>query len=66
MPIRPAPNRPRCPRGHFLPHTGTCRCTFTRQAGRRRRPVHADLWGQGLTAIHRHTITDVPLTGSYL
>jgi hypothetical protein len=54
--------RPRCPRGHFLPRTGTCRCTHTRQQLRR----DADLWGQGLTARQRHTIRDIPLTGSYL
>ena len=53
-------NRPRCPRGHFLPATGTCRCD------RPRTRRHPDLWGQGLTVLQRHSITDIPLTGSYL
>lgn len=52
--------RPRCPRGHFLPATGDCRCD------RPRARWDADLWGQGLTARQRHTITTVPLTGRYL
>ena len=59
--------RPRCPRGHFLPATGTCRCALTPRTRRRRRDRRdADLWGQGLTALQRYTIRDVPLTGSYL
>lgn len=30
------------------------------------RPPPRDLWGQGLTARQTYTMTDVPLTGSYL
>jgi len=53
--------RRRCPRGHFVAaDSNVCRC----QLPRPRRG--ADLWGQGLTARQRHTITDVPLTGRYL
>jgi len=29
-------------------------------------PRGRDLWGQGLTAHQLHTMTDIPLTGSYL
>lgn len=29
-------------------------------------PQHHDLRGQGLTEIQLHTITDIPITGSYL
>jgi len=60
--------RPRCPRGHFLPATGTCRCALMPRPKRRRHRGRrdADLWGQGLTALQRHTIRDIPLTGSYL
>jgi hypothetical protein len=29
-------------------------------------PRHRDLHGQGLTAVELHTMTDVPITGSYL
>ncbi|MER8219724.1 hypothetical protein ABTZ58_03820 [Streptomyces sp. NPDC094143] len=60
--------RPRCPRGHFLPATGTCRCTLTPRTRHRRTRARrdADLWGQGLTALQRYTIRDIPLTGSYL
>jgi hypothetical protein len=52
--------RARCPRGHFLPDTGTCRCMRPPA----RRP--ADLWGQGLTAQQIRSITDIPVTGRYL
>lgn len=52
--------RRRCPRGHFLAATGACRCQLPRPRG------DADLWGQGLTARQRHSITDVPVIGRYL
>lgn len=73
--------RLRCARGHFLPATArpagdpqdwddTCRCP---PAARRRKRRHlyqrrpgGDLWGQGLTARQVHTMTTIPLTGSYL
>lgn len=62
----------RCTRGHFIPATAettACRCTLTYRPKRvpgARRPLESDLWGQGLTAIQRHTIRTVRLTGSYL
>lgn len=61
----------RCTRGHFSPATAptdACRCTLTRRPKRRRarRPLDADLWGQGLTARQRHSIRTVPIVGSYL
>jgi len=53
--------RRRCPRGHFVAaNSSVCRCQLPRPRG------GADLWGQGLTDRQRHSITDVPLTGSYL
>ncbi|WP_309049262.1 hypothetical protein [Streptomyces sp.] len=53
--------RPRCPRGHFLPATGDCRCTRPRATC-----STADLYGQGLTLRQLHSIRTVTLTGSYL
>jgi hypothetical protein len=61
--------RRRCIRGHFIPATAptdACLCVLTPRPRRTRARRDADLWGQGLTAIQRHSITDVPLTGSYL
>ena len=49
--------RPRCPRGHFLPRTGTCRCTH--------RPLNPDLYGQRRRIEYRDLET-IPLTGNYL
>jgi hypothetical protein len=55
------PARRRCPRGHFVAaNSSICRCQLPRPRGA------ADLWGQGLTARQRHSITDVPVIGSYL
>ncbi|MFC7880454.1 hypothetical protein ACFUVV_01000 [Streptomyces sp. NPDC057376] len=65
-------SRRRCVRGHFIPATAptdACCCTLTRRPKRThgaRRPLESDLWGQGLTAVQRHTIHTIPLTGSYL
>ncbi|MFE6354344.1 hypothetical protein ACFVOO_16100 [Streptomyces rochei] len=61
----------RCTRGHFIPATAptdACCCTLTRRPKRRRvrRPLDPDLWGQGLTAVQRHSIRTVPIVGSYL
>jgi hypothetical protein len=59
----------RCNRGHFIPATApttACTCTIRPRRRRARRPFHADLWGQGLTALQRHSIRTIPLTGSYL
>ncbi|NUS79185.1 MAG: hypothetical protein HOV70_23705 [Streptomyces sp.] len=62
----------RCTRGHFIPataNTTTCHCTLTRRPKRvpgARRPLESDLWGQGLTAVQRHSIRTVPTVGSYL
>ncbi|WCN06029.1 hypothetical protein [Streptomyces sp. M92] len=61
----------RCTRGHFIPATAptdACRCTLTRRPKRRpaRWPLDTDLWGQGLTAVQRHSIRTVPIVGSYL
>ncbi|GGW15823.1 hypothetical protein GCM10018980_51380 [Streptomyces capoamus] len=50
-------NRPRCPRGHFLPAAGTCRCTRPR--------IGADLWGQG-RRIRSREMTTVDVVGGYL
>jgi hypothetical protein len=50
--------RPRCPRGHFLPRTGTCRCTQKRPS--------SDLRGQRATLRQLYTMTTVPLAGRYL
>jgi hypothetical protein len=72
--------RYRCARGHFLPADfsppatdpydwdDTCRCRISPRTRRRRTRARrdADLWGQGLTALQRYTIRDIPLTGSYL
>lgn len=52
--------RPRCARGHFLAASGFCRCELPRPRWT------ADLWGQGLTARQRHSITTIPVTGRYL
>lgn len=52
--------RPRCPRGHFLAASGTCRCELPRIRW------GADLWGQGLMRRRKHAMTTVQLTGSYL
>jgi hypothetical protein len=52
--------RARCPRGHFLSRTGTCRCLRTRPYA-----SLADLQGQGRLIRYRD-LTPVPLTGSYL
>lgn len=51
--------RARCPRGHFLPAVGDCRCALPRTRW------FADLWGQGLTR-RRKRLTTIVLTGSYL
>lgn len=53
MPVR------RGPCGHYLPATGTCRCTRTRSAH-----LYPDLAGQGLKAGAR--ITTIPLTTNCL
>ncbi|MGW4388227.1 hypothetical protein [Streptomyces sp. NPDC004685] len=53
MPVR----RGAC--GHFLPATGTCRCTGTRPAR-----WEADLWGQRLEASAR--ITTIRLATNHL
>jgi hypothetical protein len=57
-------------RGHFIPATAptdACLCVLTPRPKRRRRALlDTDLWGQGLTARQRHSITTVPITGSYL
>ncbi|NEC77225.1 hypothetical protein [Streptomyces rochei] len=70
--------RYRCARGHFLPADFTppatdpddwddeCRCAIRKRRRRARSPLDSDLWGQGLTAIQRHTIRTVPIVGSYL
>ncbi|MER7801214.1 hypothetical protein ABTX71_12875 [Streptomyces parvulus] len=58
----------RCTRGHFIPataDTSTCHCTLTRRP-KRRRWLDLDLWGQGLTALQRHSIRTVPVVGRYL
>lgn len=58
----------RCTRGHFIPATApttACHCV-ARPRRRARRPLDPDLWGQGLTAVQRHTIRTVPIVGSYL
>lgn len=55
-----ARSRPRCPRGHFLAASGFCRCELPRPRW------GTDLWGQGLTARQRHSITTIPVTGRYL
>ncbi|MEV4335731.1 hypothetical protein [Streptomyces sp. NPDC049590] len=54
--------RRRCPRGHFLPADGACRCT------RRRRRTYwgGDLDGQGLDRRGKTRLTTVPLTGAWL
>lgn len=52
-------NRPRCPRGHFAPATGTCSCTRRSYVGQ-----HPDLGGQGLDPGAR--VTTIPLAGGQL
>jgi hypothetical protein len=61
--------RRRCARGHFISAaaaTDACNCVLTRRPRRRRSYCATDLWGQGLTARQRHSITTIPLTGRYL
>ncbi|MEU2062880.1 hypothetical protein [Streptomyces sp. NPDC013455] len=53
-------DRPRCPRGHFLPATGACRCTLPRP-----RRLSTDLWGQGRRILAR-SMTTVDVVGGYL
>jgi hypothetical protein len=52
-------SRRRCPRGHFAPAKGTCRCTRSSYVGQ-----HSDLYGQGLDPGTR--VTTVEITGEYL
>ncbi|CUW29664.1 MULTISPECIES: hypothetical protein [Streptomyces] len=56
--------RARCPRGHFLPAAGVCRC-IDRLSRAQRASITADLWGQG-RRIRDRDLTTVPLTGAYL
>ncbi|MFJ4712694.1 hypothetical protein [Streptomyces sp. NPDC088785] len=53
------PDRRRCPRGHFAPTAGTCRCARRSYLGQ-----HADMWGQRLHAGTR--VTTIPLAGNRL
>ncbi|MFB9464505.1 hypothetical protein [Streptomyces cinereospinus] len=55
------PVRPRCPRGHFLARTGTCRCLRTDP----HTTTHTDLQGQGRRIRYRDLET-VQLGGEYL
>jgi len=55
------PPRLRCPRGHFLSRTGTCRCTHTRPYA-----TLADLYNQRADVHQLRTMTTICLTGSYL
>ncbi|OXS35410.1 hypothetical protein CHR28_10405 [Streptomyces sp. XY006] len=58
----PLPPRALPPRHRHLPLR-----PYTPRTRRRRRDRRdADLWGQGLTALQRYTIRDIPLTGTYL
>ncbi|WP_318202928.1 hypothetical protein [Streptomyces sp. SCL15-4] len=65
-------NRPRCPRGHFLPanaptpQADTCRCAPARRRRKRRYRPSSDLRGQHATLRQLYTATTIPLTGTYL